>query len=244
MRRTFIGTAAWSVPRAVAECFDAGPSMLARYATRLDAVEINTSFYRPHRRATYERWASSVPDNFRFAVKMPKAITHAMRLAGAALDLTRFLDETAGLGDKRGPLLIQLPPSLAFDPLIAGAFFRDLRARTDARLACEPRHASWLTDEAMRLFDDCHVARVTADPVPAAVPAGRGGWGGLRYLRQHGSPRIYHSNYDIDALARLAEDIAASSVETWCIFDNTALGYATANALDLRERLDTPTSPR
>ncbi|MEI9888899.1 MAG: DUF72 domain-containing protein [Rhizomicrobium sp.] len=95
--------------------------------------------------ATYARWAASVPADFRFAVKMPKAITHERRLADADDLLARFLGEAGELGGRLGALLVQLPPSLAFNEGIAGAFFAALRARFDGAVVCEPRHASWFT---------------------------------------------------------------------------------------------------
>ena len=95
-----VGTAGWSVPSRYAAEVPAGGSHLERYARRLNAVEINSSFYRSHQRKTYERWAWSTPDDFRFSVKMPKAITHAHGLKkwGALLDA--FAAEVTGLGDK------------------------------------------------------------------------------------------------------------------------------------------------
>ena len=110
-----MGTAGWSIPRAVADRFPASGSGIERYSAVLSAAEINTSFYRPHRRSTYERWAASVSGSFRFAVKLPKAITHTQRLVDCDVLLAAFADEIAGLGDRRGPVLIQLPPNLAFD---------------------------------------------------------------------------------------------------------------------------------
>src|SRR3954449_13476072 len=105
----WIGTAGWSIPKEHAAPFPPTRSHLERYGAVFNAVEINSSFYRPHRRATYERWAASVRDGFRFAVKMPKAITHERRLRDAGELLNRFLSEVAGLGPKLGPLLVQLP---------------------------------------------------------------------------------------------------------------------------------------
>lgn len=232
-----IGTAAWSVPRAVADTFPPGDSLLARYAQVFDAVEINSSFYRPHRRSTYERWAATVPDGFRFAVKAPKAITHEKRLVGAQPEIERFLDEAGGLGQTLGPLLVQLPPSLAFDPQTAAPFFADLRARTPTPVVCEPRHASWFTADADALLREGGVARVAADPAPVPAAALCGGWPGLRYTRLHGAPRIYYSDYSSERLAEVAANLTEAPVESWCIFDNTALGFATANALDLRRLL-------
>src|SRR5947209_14478083 len=105
-----VGCAGWSIPREHAGRFPAGGSHLLRYAERFPAVEINTSFYRPHLPSTYARWAADTPEGFRFSVKVPKEITHEKRLVGVDDPLDRFLDETAALGAKRGPLLVQLPP--------------------------------------------------------------------------------------------------------------------------------------
>ena len=89
--RIWVGTAAWNLPQAHRDAFPARGSQLERYAGRFPAVEINSSFYRPHRPATYERWAASVPDEFRFAVKMPREITHKRRLADVAEPLDSLL---------------------------------------------------------------------------------------------------------------------------------------------------------
>ena len=237
---TRIGCAGWSVPKDHAARFPAEGSHLERYAGRLNAVEINSSFYRPHRPATYARWAASVPEDFQFAVKVPRQITHERRLADATEPLEQFLAECGALGPKLGPLLVQLPPSLGFDPHVALAFFDALRARFPGPVVCEPRHPTWFGPDAERLLTDAHVARVAADPAsvpPAALP---GGWPGLVYYRWHGSPQIYYSDYPDDVLGALAETLRALSVPAWCIFDNTALGHAAANALSLAERLATP----
>jgi uncharacterized protein YecE (DUF72 family) len=234
-----IGTAGWRIPSASADRFPREGSHLARYAERLPAVEINSSFYRSHRRQTYERWASSAPDAFRFSVKLPKAVTHERRLVGIDDLLDRFLDEVAGLGPKLGPVLVQLPPSLAFDPDVASVFFDALRQRFEGRLACEPRHASWFTDAADALLVGAGTARVAADPAPVARAAVPGGWPGLTYRRLHGAPRTYYSNYSEGFLQAQALELStgAPGADRWCILDNTALGHATRNALDLQGRL-------
>src|SRR5919107_1655426 len=123
-----IGTAGWGLPRTWRPEFPAEGSYLERYAARFSAVEINSSFYRQHRRAVYERWAAAVPPEFRFAVKVPRAITHDQALVAADVLVEVFLEEVAGLGARLGPLLVQLPPSLAFDAEHAEEFFTTLRA--------------------------------------------------------------------------------------------------------------------
>ena len=235
--RVRLGTAGWSLPREQWPAFPAEGTHLQRYAGRLSAVEINSSFYRPHRPATYQRWAESVPDGFRFCVKMPRQITHERRLANCDEALARFVHECGHLGEKLGCLLVQLPPSLAFDSSCAAAFFDALRARHDGPVAIEPRHRSWI--EADTLLRSAHVARVAADPAPFAEAAEPGGWSGLRYYRLHGSPRIYYSAYGDDWLNAFANRLSSqpSASVTWCIFDNTASGAATADVLALRRRL-------
>src|SRR5690349_6695706 len=117
-----IGCAGWSLPRDTWPRFSGAGTHLERYASRFAAVEINSSFYRSHRPETYIRWAASVPGAFRFAVKLPKAITHVLRLRQPAAPLAEFLAEVAGLGSRLGCLLVQLPPSLGFDRKLARAF--------------------------------------------------------------------------------------------------------------------------
>src|SRR3954469_14358031 len=141
----YIGGPGWAIRREHSERFAHVGSHLERYATLFNCVEINSCFYRPHRVSTYERWAGSVPADFRFAVKLPKIITHELRLIGAQSHLEQFLGETSGLGVKRGPILVQLPPSLVFDATIAEVFFTDLRDRFDGDIVFEPRHESWFT---------------------------------------------------------------------------------------------------
>lgn len=229
-----IGTAGWSIPGALAGAFPQGGSHLERYARIFDAVEINSSFYRPHRVATYRRWAASVPAGFRFAVKLPKAITHERRLAEAEAPLDRFLAEVAGLGTKLGPLLVQLPPSLAFAPGVAGPFLRALRARAAGPIACEPRHASWFAPAVEALLVELRIARVAADPAVVPAAARPGGWPGLAYLRLHGSPRMYYSDYPEAVIAGALRALPDQGAEGWCIFDNTAAFAATGNALTAR----------
>src|SRR5688572_10002880 len=191
-----VGTAGWSLPRAEQPHFPAEGTHLERYAARLNAVEINSSFYRPHRPSTYARWAASVPDGFRFAVKVPRTLTHERRLADPAPLLDPFLGEAGALGDRLGPLLVQLPPSLRWDADAATAFFDALRERFDGAVACEPRHPTWFAPEPEAMLARQRVARVAADPPRAGVDGEPGGWSGLRYHRLHGSPRMYYSSYD------------------------------------------------
>ena len=235
-----IGTAGWSIPKGCAAAFPAEGSSLQRYAQRFDAAEINTTFYRSHRPATYARWAASVPDGFRFSVKLPREITHKRKLADFAEPLDAFLAEIAVLGDRLGPLLVQLPPSLAYDGVTATAFLGGLRERFAGPLAIEPRHASWFAGAVGALLTEHRIARVAADPPPVPSAEEPGGWPGIVYRRLHGSPDMYFSAYPEEVLARTAALLqadAARAAESWCILDNTGRGAACDNALSILARL-------
>lgn len=233
----FIGTAGWSLPAVMRAEFATEGTMLTRYASRLNSVEINSSFYRSHRLSTYQRWADSVPDDFRFAAKIPKQITHEKRLQ-AAQDLFRdFMSTCTGLEHKLGVLLVQLPPSLGFDARVSQKFWQLVRDTTAVPVACEPRHATWFSSEAEEQLRRWQIGRVAADP--ALVDAAREAAGDARviYYRWHGSPQMYYSAYSARQLRELRLRIDANqqnAEQVWCIFDNTAAGAAAQNALMLQ----------
>jgi uncharacterized protein YecE (DUF72 family) len=244
--RIRVGCAGWSIPRPYAGAFPVNGTHLERYARTFSAVEINSSFYRHHKPETYRRWAQAVPHDFRFAVKMPRHITHELRLVGGEATLDRFFAEVAELEDKLGPVLVQLPPSFAYDEAVADRFFETVRDRHFGQLVFEPRHPSWFGARPNALLASHGVARVAADPacVPAAAqPAGATG---VAYFRLHGSPQVYYSAYadvDLDAVSSQLRSLAAGTDETWCIFDNTTVGYATENAIYVLRALGTDAAP-
>jgi len=235
-----VGTAGWTLPAKDADRFGEGATALARYATRFNAVEINSSFHRPHRRATWQRWAESVPASFRFAAKIPKTISHQRKLVDCDEPLATFLGEVGGLGGKLGVLLLQLPPKLAFDGKVAEPFLTRLTEVSTAQLVCEPRHPSWFEPGPDALLDRLRVARVAADPAILPAAARPGGRRGFSYWRLHGSPAIYRSSYDdgrLDHYAKMLVDEWSAGRSAWCMFDNTAGSAATADALGLVGRL-------
>jgi uncharacterized protein YecE (DUF72 family) len=236
--RLLVGCAGWTLPRETHAAFPSEGSHLERYAAVFDAVEINSSFYRPHQRATYARWAASVPDHFRFSVKLPRSITHDAKLVGIAEPLQRFADEAGALGDKLGCVLVQLPPKLDFAAEVAAGFFARLQDAFGCTLACEARHPGWFGDEASELLRRLAVTRVIADP-----PKGQDGphvpTTATIYARLHGTPRIYYSAYSEAYLAQLARDMqvhAGAGRTVWTMFDNTASGAAVPNALAVAPR--------
>jgi uncharacterized protein YecE (DUF72 family) len=235
--RLLVGTAGWQVPSHHRPAFADSGSHLARYASRFTAVEINSCFYRPHAAKVYERWAATVPEGFRFAVKCPQLITHDRQLQNARQPLERFLGEIAGLGRKLGPVLVQLPPSHEFRLARVKRFLTLVRKQYAGQIVCEPRHVTWLSPAADQLLVDFSIARVAADPARAPGFERPGGWTGLVYYRWHGSPRMYWSAYSAETLEEHALRLKSAAVETWTIFDNTAFGTAAGNALTLVEML-------
>lgn len=150
--RVRIGVAGWSIPSRHAALFGDADSHLARYATRFDVAEVNSTFHRPHQPRTFERWAAAVPRGFRFSVKLPRAITHEARLQGVGGALDAFLDSIAGLGPKLGGLLVQLPPGLAFDARVAADPARVPEAAHPGGAGAAARWRYWRWHGAPRIY--------------------------------------------------------------------------------------------
>ncbi len=226
----WIGTAGWSVPRDKKE----QESHLHRYSRIFTCVEINSSFYRPHRAATWARWSQETPPYFRFSIKAPKTITHEAKLHDTAHLLKAFFEQIKPMSEKTGPILFQLPPSLSFDLAVANDFFSLLRKLYKREVALEPRHATWFTPSVNMLLREKGITRVVADPPKGRhVASEPGGDTGLTYYRLHGAPKTYYSNYEEDFLAALASKIKVQN-NVWVVFDNTALSHAYSNALRLQ----------
>jgi uncharacterized protein YecE (DUF72 family) len=230
-----VATAGWSIPKSCARRIDGEGTHLRRYARVFRGAEINTSFYKDHSAATYANWAKQTPRSFSFAVKLPRLITHDQRLRSARRPLEDFLANVTGLGARLGPLVVQLPPSLPFEALVARRFFTLLRERHEGAVVCEPRHATWFAPPAQSLLERYRIARVAADPAVVPAAAEPGGWPQVAYFRLHGSPRKYWSIYTSETVAEWTRQIKALPRRTlvWCVFDNTAGGGAMGNALQM-----------
>jgi uncharacterized protein YecE (DUF72 family) len=208
---------------------------LAYYAERFDTVELNNPFYRQPEKTTFEKWRRAVPDDFVYAVKLNRFITHLKRLRIERESVERSYGTMAGLQKKAAVVLVQLPPRMKFDPDRAERFFGMVAARR-RRHALEPRDSSWFGDEALALLRRLKVALVIGDtphwPTHAAVTAD------FVYVRFHGPGRRYGSNYEEGALREWAERIRgwrSDRLDVFAYFNNDELGYAPKNALRLRE---------
>jgi uncharacterized protein YecE (DUF72 family) len=225
-----IGTAGWSVPAGE----ERQGTHLHRYSHTFSCVEINSSFYRPHRAATWAKWSQETPPYFRFSIKAPKTITHEGKLHNTAHLLEGFFEQIKPMGEKIGPILFQLPPSLSFELAVAEDFFSSVRRFYKGEVVLEPRHATWFTASVNMLLKKLRITRVAADPPKGSpVAAEPGGDTGLTYYRLHGAPKTYYSNYEEDCLTALASRIKAQG-NIWVVFDNTALSQAYPNALRLQ----------
>lgn len=239
----YVGCAGWAIRREFRDLFSDEGTHLQRYSTLFNCVEINSCFYKSHKRSTYEKWAASVPPNFRFSTKLLRTITHEHYLTNVRDLLTKYLEEVQGLGSSLGVILVQLPPKAAFKPHVANDFFEFFRSIYQGPIACEPRHLSWFTPHVLDFLKQLQVTVVAADP--AINPDGLSIAGDLNtvYFRLHGSPKIYESDYDDLNIVHVKNQLKyfqeQFSKDVWCIFDNTALGHATENAHSLTQYLRT-----
>lgn len=208
---------------------------LRHYAERFDTVELNAPFYRQPDRSTFAGWGAATPPDFVFAVKLNRYITHIRRLAVGPESIARTYGTLAGLGPKAAVVLIQLPATLPYAPERLDAYLR-LAARRRRRHALEPRHASWLSADALAFLRQRNVALCLSDtphwPTTDAVTAD------FVYARFHGPGELYASGYSEDQLHAWAErirDWRSSGLDVYGYFNNDVPDHAPRNAVRLRE---------
>lgn len=230
----YIGTAAWHIPKECRKFFPQYPHQLQSYSQIFNMVEINSSFYRHHSENTYRKWNTLTPNRFRFSIKMNREITHQF---GLNVDPKKYLDRFRAIFsmEKLGCLLVQLPPSMEYSDNVAWGFLSELRSIYEGVIAVEPRHISWAKSEAIQLFQDLCLTKVEADPDPCPWPVKMPDL--PRYIRLHGSPKIYKSSYSNRFLKQLGQELKNNN-SVWVVFDNTQYGAATQNALDLYKYLN------
>ncbi|MFD0362972.1 DUF72 domain-containing protein [Nocardia sp. GCM10030253] len=262
-----IGTSGWVYPPWRGTFYPEGvphKGELAYLSQQLDSVEINGSFYALQRPSSYQKWASQTPENFVFAVKGSRFITHMKRLRDGDTLLANFLASgLLALGPKLGPILWQLPPTFAFDPGVLTAFFGHLprtttRAAevaaqhdhrvdpgyptTDAerpmRYALEIRHPSFATPRFLELLRAHDIALVIADAA-GKYPLIEEVTSDFVYVRLHGHDELYVSGYTDEGLDMWAKKIRRWSADhdVFVYFDNDAKVMAPRDALALRARL-------
>ena len=215
------------------------------YAEHFPTVELNASYYRWPSDAAFASWARRLPPHFRLTVKAPKALTHVARLDDPAAWTARIATSLALLGDRAGPLLVQLPPSLHRDDALLDAFLSGMPP--SVRVAMEFRHDSWLDDEVFALLEARRTAYVVASgPKLTTV---RRATTDLAYVRWHGpdGARRYGGCYTDEALGEWAitlREWAARGRRVYGYFNNDIDGYAVANARTLTRLSGARADPR
>ena len=236
-------------------------------ASKLTSIEVNGSFYSLQRPSSWEKWRAEVPEDFVFAVKGGRFITHMKRLQDVEQPLANFFAQgVLALGDKLGPILWQLPATFPYDKRVLEEFCSllprttteaaRLASRHDDRLsgdklwsggvverpihyALEPRHMSFAAEAAVAHLDECELALVVADSADK-WPRFEQAVGPILYARLHGDQELYASGYTDEALDRWAEKLrgwTSDGRDAFVYFDNDMKGHAPYDAMRLIERL-------
>lgn len=235
----WIGTSGWSYKHWKGVFYPAGTPQrkwLEFYAGHFNSVELNNSFYHLPKDSTFDGWRTRTGEEFVFAVKASRFITHIRRLVDCREPLERFYRGARRLEGKLGVVLFQLPPSLKADTDLLAAFLDEARgaAGQAARIALEFRHKSWLAGDVYRILEKHNAALVFADwgelsPM-APVTAG------FVYIRRHGPKSDYASRYSADQIERDASAAAkwlSEGLDVFAYYNNDIHGYAVANAREL-----------
>jgi uncharacterized protein YecE (DUF72 family) len=206
---------------------------LEHYAARFATVEVNNAFYRLPERSTFAQWRERTPDDFCVAVKMSRYVTHIKRLNEPAEPVARFLGRAEALGDRLGPVLLQLPPNLRADVDALAATLREFPR--DVRVAVEPRHTSWWSDEVRRTLERHGAALCWADRLGRPVtPLWR--TADVGYLRMHEGRARPRPRYGRAALWSWLDRIGkeyADQAPVYVYFNNDPGGAAVADAAAL-----------
>ncbi len=207
------------------------------YAGHLSTVEINNSFYNLPSPDTFRKWSGIVPESFLFSVKASRYITHMKKLKDPAEPLGRFMEGANHLGERRGPILFQLPPRWRLNPGRLKEFLEHLPGNTPA--AFEFRDTTWWNDEVYRILEEYNAAfciyHLAGTESPRVVTSD------LVYIRLHGPGDAYQGLYDKNTLSGwvgAANTWAEQGKDVYCYFDNDQNGYAARNALEMRDMIE------
>ena len=233
-----IGTSGWTYPHWQKRFYpDDWPKSrwLEYYVQHFDTVELNATFYRLPKPQTFRNWNARTPGDFLWALKANKYITHTKRLNDPEEPIERFYSAASGLEEKTGPILFQLPPSLAFEDKAFQRFCRSLKP--SYRHTLEVRHPSWLCDRVYAILAQHNIAFCIADTA-GRYPYDEVLTADFVYVRLHGSKKLYASDYSEEELQVWAGKIKAWGKDTYLYFDNDFSGYAVKNARRLKQILN------
>lgn len=247
MARLYCGACGWNYPHWKLRFYPAGVPQrkwLDYYSQRFDTVEINNSFYRLPEKSTFERWRGESPEDFIFAVKASRYLTHVKKLKEPEEPLQRILTHSEGLREKRGPLLYQFPPNWGIDLERLESFLRLLPG--DVRHVFEFRNDSWQNETVWSLLGRYSAAYCIMDS--PGLPLHLRTTAAFSYIRMHGSAEP-GGNYTDDLLAAWARRIGdlLALGDVYIYFNNDYDGHAVWNALTLRRMVTggqrAPTQP-
>ncbi|MFK7800597.1 MAG: DUF72 domain-containing protein [Anaerolineae bacterium] len=217
-------------------------SYLSFYANYFNSVEIDSSFYGTPRADTVDKWGNTVPGSFKFCLKTPRQITHDHRLHGMADDMTHFVETASRLGDKLGPILIQMPPDFTTAERATLYEFLD-QLPTSARYALEFRHLSWEQSDINQQLSDRNICRVSADYVimPKAAHITTD-FVYLRFLGRHGRYATKDKEmWDPTAeLQKWRAQLDGFTGEIFGYFNNDYSGYSPEACRKFKQMLDIP----
>ena len=246
MARLLIGTSGWAYPSWKGFFYPEdlpGRRYLEFYSREFSTTEVNYSFYHLPRPSTYEKWAAQVPEDFIFALKASRFITHVKRLVDVEEAWTTFVQNALTLGSHLGPILLQFPPSYRCDRKRLAAFLRIAQRSVPKshplRLVFEFRHESWFCEETSDLLRRHGAALCIADS--PGYPRSEEVTADFAYMRFHGRTDLFASSYSDAELAREAKLIRGylrNDLDVYAYFNNDALGHAVANARTLNQLLE------
>jgi uncharacterized protein YecE (DUF72 family) len=207
------------------------------YTEFFDTVELNATFYRLFPGKTFRGWREKTQPGFRFALKLWRWITHRKKLSNATEDISLFCRRAEILGDRLGPILVQLPPGLKWSAELAEGFIRQLPK--NFYWAFEVRNQDWLQEVFFDLLERYGTALVYTDH-PYIQMGTDSAFGPFIYVRFHGAGQVYAGNYPDEHLRDWAKRIGKWDMEgkdVWVYFNNDLEGYAVKNAMSLKKRL-------
>jgi len=203
---------------------------LEHYATRFRTVEVNNTFYRLPGPDTFAEWARRTPDGFVIVPKLSRYLSHIKRLRDPEEPVQRFLEHSAPLGAKRGPLLLQLPPDFQTDVGRLDAALAQFPR--DVRVAVEFRHRSWYADDVCAVLDRHNAALVLADR--ASRPTGplwrTADWAYVRLHHGRGLPPPCYGRGALRAWAQRLRELWGSDADAYVFFNNDGRACAPRDA--------------
>ncbi|MBS3819450.1 DUF72 domain-containing protein [bacterium] len=232
-----IGTSGWHYPHWKGPFYPlqhSDSALLSYYMKYFHTAEINNSFYQIPQKKTLELWRNTVPGNFNFSVKASRYITHMKKLKDPHQPVSHFLQRIDTLGNKRGPILFQLPPRWKCNPERLESFLKILPK--NYRYTFEFRDPSWFNSQVYEILTRYKASfciydldgrlspkKITADFV---------------YIRLHGPDGPYQGKYNQKTLSNWSSDFSRwtqQNKEVYCYFDNDQAGFAVQNAWELQE---------